>query len=79
MSNLNSQLIRENKLNEETLSQELEGMSLEEMGEFFDSHSMADYWEETVEVEVEAGTIKPIKVTHFKDEKEMSEILIEKA
>ena len=47
------------------------------MGEFFDSHSMAEYWEETekVEVEAELGVPIQIKVSHFKDEKEMEEQL----
>jgi len=61
----------------ETLEQELEGMALEEMGEFFDSHSIADYWEETekVEVETELGVPIQIKVNHFKEEREMEEQL----
>lgn len=77
MSNLNSQIITENSVKKETLEQELEGMTLEEMGEFFDSHSMADYWEETekVEVEAELGVPIQIKVNHFKNERDMEEQL----
>ena len=79
MSNLNSQLNSENESKEykKTLAQELEGMCYEEMGDFFDTHSMTDYWDETEPVEMEMEVVKPIKVRHFKYEQEMEKILAE--
>jgi len=35
----------------------------EEIGEFWDSHSLADYWEETHEVEFEVGAKRRRRVT----------------
>jgi len=36
----------------------------EEIGEFWDTHSLADYWEETHEVEMEVNLVKHHKYAH---------------
>jgi len=51
-ANSNNVTIEQKKKTRKTLQEELEGMTYEEMGEFFDTHSMADYWEDTQEVEL---------------------------
>ncbi|MEW6735424.1 MAG: hypothetical protein AB1489_29300 [Acidobacteriota bacterium] len=53
--------MKENSTKElkKSLAEELEGKSYDEIGDFFDTHSLADYWEDTEEVDVEIGpTIK---------------------
>jgi len=37
--------------------------SIEEIGEFWDSHSLADHWEETQEVEIEVRAERRHRVT----------------
>ncbi len=60
-----------------TLKEELEGKSLWEMSEWFDTHDTGEYDDEMPEVELEI--VKPIKSRRFKDEKRMEEVLAKEA
>ena len=39
----------------------------EEIGEFWDTHSLADYWDETQEVEIQVNLKHPSKISRDKD------------
>lgn len=49
--------------NEKQLSSISKAATLEEIGEFWDSHSLADYWDQTYEVEFEVRAQRRRRVT----------------
>jgi len=52
-----------NKNDVETLSSISKARSLDEIAEFWDTHSLADYWDQTEAVEIEMRAIRRRRVT----------------
>lgn len=49
--------------NDENLTSISKAKSIEEIGEFWDTHSLADYWDQTYEVEFEVRARRRRRVT----------------